>query len=228
MICIVDAYKHCPYAFWHPFWQSLERLLPHLLLALQHLPNVEPRQVIPAAAPQLPFVLTFVTVAGGVDVAEGATELALVVAGAVMAEELISGEEEATLPEPPTEQDPKADWQPVPQWSAVEPLSNQLAITVHWECWVRETHHHPYCEQQFPNVEPEHVWPVVPPHEASVETLLVPAGGADEVEEGRTEVGTAELAPLELQVPKPDWHPVPQWSVVEPLSDMLALNSTVL
>lgn len=73
--------------------------------------------------------------------------------------------------------------------------------------------HHPYCEQQFPNVEPLHVEPAVPAQVPSVETFLVAVGVGVAafvlvltVEAALTE----ETAPLPVQVPKPVWHPVPQ------------------
>jgi hypothetical protein len=47
---------------------------------------------------------------------------------------------------------PKAELQPVPQCAVVEP-------------------HHPYWEQQLPNALPRHVYPAVPPQEASGETV---------------------------------------------------------
>lgn len=72
-------------------------------------------------------------------------------------------------------------WQPVPQCPVVEP-------------------HHPYCEQQLPNVEPLHVVPAVEPQVPSVDTFVPEAAGAVEV--------FVEVAVP--QVPKADWHPVPQ------------------
>ena len=77
--------------------------------------------------------------------------------------------------------------------------------------------------QQFPNVLPKHVYPDEPPQDASVDTFLVDVGAADEtfvLLTGATEdeAGFTELDPPVLlpQFPNPDWHPVPQYSVVEP------------
>lgn len=70
--------------------------------------------------------------------------------------------------------------QPVPQCPVVEP-------------------HHPYCEQQLPNVEPWQVRPAVPAHVPSVETLEVEVGVAAFVVV--VLVGAAELPE---QVPKVD------------------------
>jgi hypothetical protein len=82
--------------------------------------------------------------------------------------------------------------------------------------------HHPYCEQQLPKVDPEQVKPVVPPHEPSVEALPVAfvadgEGAALVVDAGLAVVAGFVLAtPLEPQLPKPDWHPVPQYAEVVP------------
>jgi hypothetical protein len=95
--------------------------------------------------------------------------------------------EAAALPE----HVPKAELQDAPQWSVVLP-------------------HHPYWLQQFPKVDPEQVKPVVPPHEPSVETLPealeADGAGAAVVDAGLV----VETAPLEPQLPKPVWQPVPQ------------------
>jgi hypothetical protein len=91
---------------------------------------------------------------------------------------------------------PKAVLQPVPQWSVVEPQ-------------------YPYCEQQLPKEEPVQVWPAVPAHIPSVETLPPAgvegvAGLADEAA-GAVDVAALELtAPLPPQLPKALWQPVPQ------------------
>ena len=107
-------------------------------------------------------------------------------AGAGAAEVAAGLTEVAALPE----QVPKAELQDAPQWSCVLP-------------------HQPYWLQQFPNDEPEQVKPEVPPQDPSVETL--PTGAADGVAALVDEAGFAELtAPLEPQLPKPDWQPVPQ------------------
>lgn len=103
---------------------------------------------------------------------------------------------------------PKLLLQPVPQWPLVVP-------------------HQPYCEQQVPKDEPAHVKPEVPAQVPSVETLTVEVGALVEVDEARVEVDevrvevvevrTEELVePEPVQVPKPDWQPVPQYAVVEP------------
>lgn len=121
---------------------------------------------------------------------------------------------------------PNAFWHPVPQYAVVEP-------------------HHPAELQQFPNVEPWHVKPAVPPQVASVVTFFVAVGAAEVevlveetttvVEErtelllGRTELlldrtellldRTVELTADELtpvHVPNADWQPVAQYAVVDP------------
>jgi hypothetical protein len=120
-----------------------------------------------------------------VGVAEGAAALVVVVVAAGLAEET------AGLPA----QVPKAALQLVPQWSVVEPQ-------------------YPYCEQQLPKVDPVQVWPAVPAHIPSVETL--PPAGAEGVAGLVDEAAGADVAGLELtaplppQLPKALWQPVPQ------------------
>ena len=75
----------------------------------------------------------------------------------------------------PLLQVPKLPWHPAPQWAVVLP---QLPVD----------------EQHVPNAEPVHVLPLEEPHLPSVEMLPLPL----------------------LHVPKPDWHPAPQWSAVPP------------
>lgn len=70
---------------------------------------------------------------------------------------------------------PKPLWHPAPQWSAVLPQK-------------------PLREQQLPNVDPLHVFPLLP-HRPSVETPPEPTA---------------------VHVPKPLWQPVPQWDVDVP------------
>lgn len=72
---------------------------------------------------------------------------------------------------------PNGFWQPAPQCAVLAP-------------------HHPYGEQQSPNPLPVHTNPLIPPHDPSVDTLLVDVGSAL-VETG---VGV-------LQVPNSDWQP---------------------
>jgi hypothetical protein len=82
--------------------------------------------------------------------------------------------------------------------------------------------HHPLELQQVPKVDPWQVYPTVPPHVASVETFFVgvEAGAEEDRVELITRVEldrmTEDEGLLLVQVPKVDWHPVPQWSVVEP------------
>lgn len=68
--------------------------------------------------------------------------------------------------------------------------------------------HQPYWEQQFPNDEPLQVYPAVPAHVPSVETLA-----AGDVAAGLLVAALVALTVGELpdpQVPKADWHPVEQ------------------
>lgn len=61
--------------------------------------------------------------------------------------------------------------------------------------------------------------PLVPAQDPSVETFLVAAGVGVGVGVALTEVAAAftdETAPDPEQVPKADWQPAEQWSVVEP------------
>lgn len=83
---------------------------------------------------------------------------------------------------------PKPFWHPVPQWSVVFP-------------------HQPYWEQQLPKVDFWHVKPLAPAHVPSVETLRAGVVGVAALVVVAAFEGTA---PLEPQLPKPDWHPVPQ------------------
>ena len=66
------------------------------------------------------------------------------------------------------------------------------------------TYHQPLVEQQLPKVEPVQVWPVVPPHEPSVEALRVDEAAAPE------DVPVAVPDEEPVHVPKADWQPVPQ------------------
>jgi hypothetical protein len=91
---------------------------------------------------------------------------------------------------------PKDALHPAAQWSAVLP-------------------HQPYWLQHEPKVEPEQVKPVVPPHEPSVETLPVAFVADGEGAALVVEVGLG-TTPFEPQLPKPDWHPVPQYAEVVP------------
>jgi len=116
----------------------------------------------------------------------------------VTTEEARVEDEEAMVEEAPAEEEPepgqvpKADWQPVPQWPSVDP-------------------HQPYCEQQFPKVEPWHVAPPLElPQVPSVETLAVDDGAAEletrveeletRVDEGGTTADDDATAP-----PQPNW-----------------------
>jgi hypothetical protein len=97
---------------------------------------------------------------------------------------------------------PNPFWQPVPQYDAVLP-------------------HHPELLQQFPNVEPWHVSPLVPPQVASVVTCLVAVAGTEvealvegttTADEAREDVTTTaeEATAVPVHVPKRGLQPVPQ------------------
>jgi hypothetical protein len=72
--------------------------------------------------------------------------------------------------------------------------------------------HQPYWEQQLPKVDFWQVKPFAPEHVPSVETLRAGVVGVAALEEVAAFVVAAfdGTAPLEPQLPKPDWHPVPQ------------------
>ena len=127
----------------------------------------------------------------------------------------------------PLLQVPKPDRQPAPQWAVVLP---------HW----------PLDEQQVPKAEPVHVLPLVPHtpsvemvllpllqvpnpdwHPASQWAVVLPQFPVDEQQLPKPEpvhvlplephLPSVEMLPLPLlQVPKADWHPAPQWTVVPP------------
>ena len=107
---------------------------------------------------------------------------------------------------------PKPDWQPVPQYGVVLPQ-------------------YPYCEQQFPNLEPLQVnppfAPCVLPQRALVETSPEEEGAA-ELEETLAEVGrvavdkvvgleAGEDEVIPAQVPARGLQPTSQWFSVRPL-----------
>lgn len=68
---------------------------------------------------------------------------------------------------------PKRLLQPVPQWSTYFTVSQTLPPVRGHNC-LTDVPHHPYCEQQFPKVEPEQIW-FLPwgPQLPSVETVPV-------------------------------------------------------
>jgi hypothetical protein len=83
--------------------------------------------------------------------------------------------------------------------------------------------HQPYCEQQVPKDEPVQVKLVVPPQVPSVDTFKVELAAVDVlvfvdvavVFVVVVVVFTEELDEP-LQVPNPDWQPVPQYAEVLP------------
>ena len=75
----------------------------------------------------------------------------------------------------------------------------------------------------MPNTEPTQDDPAVPPQNPSVETgpVGVDVGAVEETVDAAVSVDDAAIVWLDEeskfpQFPKTDWHPVPQWSVVEP------------
>jgi hypothetical protein len=104
---------------------------------------------------------------------------------------------------------PKPFWQPLEdmQWFIVVP-------------------HHPYWEQQVPNMDPVHVKPLAPAQVPSVDAFLevaaaeVAAGLVEEAAAGLVEETAAGLtevaAPDPEHVPKEALQPVEQKSVVDP------------
>lgn len=69
------------------------------------------------------------------------------------------------------------------------------------QCPVEEPHH-PYCEQQFPKLDPTQVYPLVPPHVPSVDgaALARPAESKAAATERRSFMGRSDDVSVSIQV----------------------------